>query len=196
MSLNPKVDRIPRLSVSRAVKLRRATPDDFEILQVWDREPHVIATKGSDDWQWEKELARSPDWREQLIAEVGGRPVGFVQIIDPSREESQYWGCIDGGYRAIDLWIGEPDALDRGYGTQIMKQAIARCFADPSVTTILIDPLESNTRSHRFYERLGFEYVAGRCFGDDRCVVYRLRRAPAKNPAGSVRQGVYQTGDV
>ena len=45
------------------------------------------------------------------------------------------------GHRAIDIWIGEPDARNRGYGAQMMEQAIARCFADPSVHTILIDPL-------------------------------------------------------
>jgi len=183
MSLNPKVDGIRSPRVSQAVKLRPATPDDLELLQFWDRQPQVIAAKGDDDWQWKTELARHTDWREQLIAEVGGRPIGFVEIIDPSCEESQYWGCIDEGHRAIDIWIGERDALGRGYGTQMMKQAIARCFADPSVKAILVDPLDCNDRAHRFYERLGFEYVAGRCFGDDRCIVYRLSRpgSPAAN---------------
>lgn len=186
MAANPEVDRFAYRRARRPVKqvkLRPATPDDLELLQYWDRQPHVIAAKGEDDWHWRAELAHNPDWREQLIAEVAGRPIGFVQIIDPSREESQYWGCIDEGYRAIDIWIGEPDALDRGYGTQIMKQVIARCFADPSVNTILIDPMESNTRAHRFYERLGFEYVVHRCLGDDRCIVYRLRRPGT--PAGN-----------
>ncbi len=74
------------------------------------------------------------------------------------------------GHRAIDIWIGEPDARNHGYGAQMMEQAIERCFNDPSVHTILIDPLESNTRAHRFYENLGFEYVVCRAFGDDSCV--------------------------
>ena len=60
MSLNPKIDRNPGPRVSRAVKLRSATPDDLELLQYWDRQPHVIAANGNDDWQWETELARSP----------------------------------------------------------------------------------------------------------------------------------------
>jgi aminoglycoside 6'-N-acetyltransferase len=162
--------------MSRAVRLRPATPDDLEILQYWDRQPHVIAAKGNDDWQWKKELARRPDWREQLIAEVDGRPIGFVQVIDPSLEESQYWGCVDPGHRAIDIWIGDPKARNRGDGTQMMERAIEHCFADPSIHTILLDPLEANVRAHRFYERLGFEFVAKREFCGELCNVYRLRR--------------------
>lgn len=184
MSLNPKIDRIRSPRVSPQVKLRPATPADLELLRYWDRQPHVVAAKGDEDWQWEKELGRRPGWREQLIAEVGGRPIGFVEIIDPSREDCHYWGgCIEPDHRAIDIWIGEQDALNRGYGTQMMKQAIERCFADPTVKSILIDPLESNHRAHRFYERLGFEYVVNRSFDNDRCIVYRLRRpgSPAAN---------------
>jgi aminoglycoside 6'-N-acetyltransferase len=135
-----------------------------------------LAASGGDDWQWESELQIHRDWREQLIAEVDGRPIGFIEIMDPEREDTQYWGCIEPGHRAIDIWIGEPDARSQGYGTQMMELAIERCFADPSVHTILLDPMDSNTRAHRFYESLGFEYVARRCFGDDACSVYRLRR--------------------
>ena len=55
--------------------------------------------------------------------------------------------------------------------------AIERCFADPAVAAILIDPLAANTRAHRFYERLGFRRVDRRVFaGVDDCLVYRLDR--------------------
>jgi aminoglycoside 6'-N-acetyltransferase len=158
------------------VTLRPATPEDLELLQHWDEQPHVIASNPNDDWQWETELARNPDWREQLVAEVDGRPIGFLQIIDPAREESHYWGCISSDHRAIDIWIGEADDLNRGYGTRMMQLAIELCFADPAVKAIVVDPLDSNRRGHRFYERLGFEFVVRRCFGEDSCFVYRLRR--------------------
>jgi len=158
------------------VKLRPATPDDLGLLRHWDQQPHVAASDPNDDWQWETELSRSPDWREQLIAEVDGRLIGFIQIIDPAREETHYWSCTKPGRRAIDIWIGEESDLGRGYGMQMMKLAIERCFADPTVTAVLVDPLDCNTRAHRFYERLGFEYVVERRFGEDCCFVYRLAR--------------------
>ena len=67
------------------VNLRPATLTDVDLLRHWDEQPHVLASDPNDDWAWEVELGRRPDWREQLIAEVDGRPVGFVQIVDPQR---------------------------------------------------------------------------------------------------------------
>jgi aminoglycoside 6'-N-acetyltransferase len=156
--------------------LRPARVTDAPLLRRWDEAPHVVASDPNDDWGWESELARSPDWREQLIAEVDGRPIGFVQIIDPAREDSRYWGEIADDLRAIDLWIGDAADLGRGYGTRIMQLALERCFADPAVRAVLIDPLASNTAAHRFYERLGFRFVERRRFGADDCFVYRLDR--------------------
>jgi aminoglycoside 6'-N-acetyltransferase len=158
------------------INLRSATFNDLDLLRHWDEQPHTIASDPNDDWGWEVELNRTPEWREQLIAELDDRPIAFVQIIDPAREDSHYWGDVPENLRAIDIWIGEETDLGKGYGTTIMQLAIARCFADPSVTAILIDPLASNTRARRFYERLGFEFVEYRRFGADECCVYRLNR--------------------
>lgn len=158
------------------VTLRDATPDDRPTLERWDEEPDVVASDPHDDWHWEVELARRPAWREQLIAEVNGRPIGFVQIIDPALEESHYWGDVPEGLRAIDIWIGVGEYRGRGYGTEMMKLAIARCFAVESVQAIIIDPLISNTDAIRFYERLGFTAVERRSFGEDDCLVMRLER--------------------
>lgn len=159
-----------------AIDLRPATLDDLTLLRHWDEQPHVIASDPNDDWGWEVELKRTPEWREQLIAEIDGHPIGFIQIIDPALEDSHYWGNIGSNLRAIDIWIGEETNLGQGYGTKMMQLALTRCFANPLVTAILIDPLASNTRAHRFYERLGFQFVEQRWFGDDDCFVYCLKR--------------------
>ncbi|MBD1853016.1 acetyltransferase [Cyanobacteria bacterium FACHB-502] len=158
------------------MNLRPATSADLDLMQHWDEQLHVIASDPNDDWHWEIELDRTPDWREQLIAEIDGRAIGFIQIIDPAREESHYWGDVGENLRAIDIWIGEETDLGKGYGTKMMQLALIRCFVDPLVTAVLVDPLVSNTRVHRFYERLGFQCVERRQFGDDDCFVYRLNR--------------------
>ena len=107
------------------INLRPATIADLELLRQWDEHEHVIASDPNDDWAWEVELGRFPEWREQLIAEKDGRPIGFVQIIDPKREESHYWGNVSANLRAIDIWIGREADLGKGYGTKMMKLALA-----------------------------------------------------------------------
>ena len=158
------------------IKLRPATINDLELLKFWDTKQHVIESDPEDDWNWEIELNRNPAWREQLIAELKGEPIGFVQIIDSFQEETHYWGTVDQNKRAIDIWIGEEKNLNKGYGTKIMNLAIDRCFTNPQVDGILIDPLKSNIRAHRFYKRLGFEFVEERYLNDAACFVFELKR--------------------
>ncbi len=169
--------------MSASVRLRAATIDDLARLRHWDGQPHVVASNPHDDWEWERALRDAPPWREQLIAELDGVPVGFVQIIDPAEEVSHYWGDIPPNLRAIDIWIGESAYLGQGYGSRIMHMALERCFAVPAVTAVLVDPLVSNLRAHRFYQRLGFTPVERRRFGDDACLVHRLDRATWRPPA-------------
>jgi aminoglycoside 6'-N-acetyltransferase len=158
--------------------LRDATIADLAILQYWDEQPHVQSADGDTDWNWSQELLRQPVWREQLIAELDDRPIGCIQIIDPALEETQYWGTIAKGFRAIDIWIGAASDLGKGYGTTMMQLALARCFADATVHSILIDPLASNTRAHKFYERMGFVFMEQKRMGDDEedCFIYQLQR--------------------
>ena len=162
------------------ITLRLATLDDLGTLLHWDKQQHVIDCDPDDEWDWEFELKRNPSWREQLMAELNGKPIGFIQIIDPLEEETHYWGEVDKNKRAIDIWIGEEHNLNKGYGTTMMNLAIERCFNNPDVSGILIDPLKSNTKAHRFYERLGFQFVEERLFDDTACLVYELKR-PSKN---------------
>lgn len=158
------------------IQLRKATIEDLSLLEYWDQQQHVIDADPNDDWNWAYELTRDPDWREQLIATLNGDPIGVIQIIDPALEETNYWGKVDPGKRAIDIWIGEADHLGKGYGSQMMKLALGRCFATPDVMEVLIDPLKSNVKAIRFYQSIGFEFLEERVFGQDLCEVHVFRR--------------------
>ena len=158
------------------LQLRPANLDDAALLQYWHTLPHLIATLGDDDWQWQQELSQQYPWREQLIAELDGKPMGYMEIIDPALETSHYWGDCGAGLRAMDIWIGAPELLGQGYGRQMMQMALARCFTEAQVKGVLLDPMLSNTDAHRFYERLGFVNQGERHIDGDLCYVYYLSR--------------------
>ncbi|MFO7188883.1 MAG: GNAT family N-acetyltransferase [Pseudomonadota bacterium] len=157
--------------------LRPATAADAPLLRHWDAQPHVFAAKSDEDWQWEAELGRCEDWCARFIAERNGRPIGFVQILDAAREPTRYWGEVPEGTLAIDLWIGVESELGRGYGSEMMRQALQRCFDASGTQRVVVDPLAANTRAHRFYRRFGFRPLERRRLGTDECLVHALTRA-------------------
>lgn len=175
-----------------AVVLRPATPHDADLLAAWDREPHVIACSTDDPQadvafggiEWREELTASAYDSFYVIAEVAGEPVGVMQVCDPHTEPTHYWGEIEPGLRAIDSWIGPAAWLNRGVGTEMLSQMLDRCFADPTVHGVVIDPLATNVAAHRFYQRLGFVPMGRQLFDDDDCLVHRLTRADWKARAG------------
>jgi aminoglycoside 6'-N-acetyltransferase len=171
-----------------SLRLRVATLADVPTLERWDRMPHVIsgvtddpaAVTAFEGIDWREEIEASSDDSFYLIAETvhDARPIGAMQVADPAREPTHYWGEVEADLRVIDIWIGEPDALNAGWGTKMMRQVIAACFAEPNVDALLIDPLTSNTAAHRFYQRLGFVVEGRRVFHEeDDCLVHRLTRA-------------------
>lgn len=160
-----------------AIALRPVQISDLNLLKYWDEKPHVIASNPNDKWDWKTELQNPSPGREQFIAQINGRPIGFMEITNPALDNSNYWDNVgNNNIRAIDIWLGEETDLGKGYGTKMMQLALAKCFAISNVTAVLVDPLANNLRAHRFYQRLGFQLVEKRKFGQDDCFVFRLDR--------------------
>jgi aminoglycoside 6'-N-acetyltransferase len=161
------------------------TVEDVAWLVRWDDDPDVAAAiggRGADWYDWPAELVRDVRWRELLIAEEDGRPIGFLQLVDAGEEESQYWGDVEPGTWALDIWIGSPHDRGRGLGAAAMKLALHRIFDQHGAEVVVIDPAVDNRRAIAFYEQLGFERVGTREFGDDECLVMRMTR-PRYHPA-------------
>jgi aminoglycoside 6'-N-acetyltransferase len=168
------------------VTVRVATQNDAPTLARWDADPEVIACTTDDPGAeqafpgavWPDEIAGNSDVTCYYIAELDGRAIGAMQVIDPHREPTRYWGDVGPNLRAIDIWIGDASDRNKSYGALMMGAVIDACFADPAIAAIIIDPLNSNTDAHRFYRRLGFKPIGRRLFnGEDDCLVHRLERA-------------------
>lgn len=166
--------------------IRLAAPADATTLARWDADPGVIACTTDDanaeqafaGADWADEIAAASDLTCYYIAELDGRAIGAMQVIDPRAEPTHYWGEIEANLRAIDIWIGAAADRNKGMGALMMGAAIDACFADPAVAAIIIDPLDSNTAGRRFYRRLGFKPTGRRLFnGQDDCLLHRLDRA-------------------
>lgn len=168
----------PRVPSATPIVLRRTTLVDLPTLRVWDADAEVVASgAGRSAEVWAAELPREVDWYEPLIAELDGEPVGYVELIDAAREESHYWGDdVEVGAWGLDIWVGRPADRARGIGTAIMHAALRRCFTVHRASAVLLDPLPTNSRACRFYERLGFQLLGVRRLGDDDCCVYRMGR--------------------
>ena len=161
------------------VELRPMRVDDVPWIERWDDDPEVAAALGDPaaDWyDWPTEIERVVSWRELLIAEENGRPIGFVQLLDAHGDDEQYWGDVEPDTWAIDIWIGAPADRGRGLGAQTMQAALDRVFDERGASTVVIDPRVTNQRAIDFYRRQGFEPVGERFFGDDHCLVMAFER--------------------
>ena len=117
---------LPVVTVLRPMRLA-----DVALLERWDGDPELNAQlggRGADWYDWELELERAAVWRELLMIEHDRRTVGFVQLLDAAADEEHYWGEVDAGTWAVDMWIGAATDRGRGIGAAAMEQAL-RCGA-------------------------------------------------------------------
>lgn len=158
------------------MQLREATIDDLETVRWWHQQSHVVDAGPGHDYKWERELTRNPEWRKQFVALINEQPIGFVQIYDPYDEDTGRWDNVSRKLRAIDIWIGETDDLNKGYGTTMMQLAMKQAFEDPEVHALLVDPIITNKKAQRFYARLGFKFVESKKIYGESCYILKIRR--------------------
>jgi aminoglycoside 6'-N-acetyltransferase len=160
-----------------SIILRPATEADLALMKRWDRNDHTPPDP-DEGWNWEVELGVPSPGRRQIIAELNGRPLGFMQLLDLGLDVSGYWQHLDNpaGHASIDIWIGELEDLNKGHGREMMRQAIELVFSDPAIHTILIDPQIENEGAIRFYQRLGFHFIEEREIWDEDVLIHALTR--------------------
>lgn len=102
---------------------------------------------GSEDVQSSTEKVCKTD------AEGFYREVGSVYLRDIDREA---------GTAEYGVFIGEEDALGRGYGTKAAKLMLAYGFEKLGLNKIFLRFLEDNTGAKKSYEKAGFQMIEGR----------------------------------
>ncbi len=86
-----------------------------------------------------------------------GASIGYLQYF-PIVDEDENIKDEDRTY-GIDLFIGEPHLWDQGVGTLALSALLSFLFESMDAKQVLIDPLVSNPRAIRCYEKSGFKKV-------------------------------------
>jgi aminoglycoside 6'-N-acetyltransferase len=161
------------------VELRAMAADDLPLVASWLREPHVARwwladiTAEAELEQLSERVSGTGDQATQMLTILergrhtgdGGRRIGWCQwypcLAYPAEADALGAPAGDCG---IDYAIGEPAAVRRGLGTQLIAA--------------LVDPDARNAASRRILERNGFSLIAVRAIGSERndhpIAIYRL----------------------
>lgn len=92
------------------------------------------------------------------IVTFDGRKIGYVQSWYPASVDTKndLWiNDLPEGSIGIDITIGEIDAVDKGFGTEIIKAFCTKLY-DENALHLIIDPDPENIRAVRCYEKAGF----------------------------------------
>jgi aminoglycoside 6'-N-acetyltransferase len=84
------------------------------------------------------------------VIEEDGRGVGEIQYHHAYPGSDYAWSA------GIDIFIGDPDARDRGVGTEAIRTMLRFLFEEKRVHRATIDPEVANARAIRAYEKAGF----------------------------------------
>lgn len=153
---------------SDKISFRRMQMEDLELMYKWLNKPHVRQwydrDKGSSLEAIEERYG--PKIKDEkptdcYLVFCEAKPFGYIQKykVNDWPEFADYVG-YDNGASSVDLFIGEPSFMGKGYGSMMLKKFVDEVvFADPKINRCIIGPEPKNARAIRSYEKAGFKYV-------------------------------------
>ena len=135
---------------------RPMTSDDLPVIRQWLARPHVRKWWGDPSEQYDLVIGDLDEpAMDQFIVSAGSNEFAYLQCYDLTAWNSGF-GEHPRGTRGIDLFIGEPDMIERGHGS-----AFIRAFVDERLLNgaprVVTDPDPANRRAVRAYAKAGFE---------------------------------------
>jgi aminoglycoside 6'-N-acetyltransferase len=138
-------------------QFRPMSAADLPMVRRWLETPHVGQWWHDPDEQFTlvSEDLDHPAM-DQFVVTADDRPFAYLQCYDPTAWSDNGLGRHPLGTRGIDQFIGEPDMIDRGHGS-----ALIRGFVDDllkkGTPRVVTDPDPENFRAIRAYEKAGFQ---------------------------------------
>jgi hypothetical protein len=81
-------------------------------------------------------------------------PVGFIQAYVVIDSGGGWWESgNDPGARGVDQFLADPDRLNQGLGTAMIRNFVASLFDDPAVTKVQTDPSPATDAASEAFTR-------------------------------------------
>lgn len=139
------------------MRFKPVRPSDISLLSNWFEAPHVKRFYDS-GCQTPADLSAkygSHNPVSRNIAYLNDTPFGYIQSYPINSSLSHPTGKTVG----IDLFIGEPDFLGKGYGKEMLKAFIS--LQPHDVERIILDPANDNARAISLFRQYGFQERSG-----------------------------------
>ena len=163
------------------IAFRRVALGDLATIRRWLNTPHVYewwgvqsgpgslggkgdhaATAAEVHEKYAPGIAADDATTLRHVIVVDGHDVGLIQHYRLA-DEPEYATAIgetEPGGAGIDLFVGEPELVDRGLGPRVLDGYVTTIvFADPRVSRAVAGPHPDNVRSCRAFEKAGFVFV-------------------------------------
>ena len=139
-----------------AYSFRPARAADLPMLDQWLHTPEVVRWWGEPEGQaalLEEDLA-NPLMAMRIVS-FEERPFAYAQHYDVWSWPQAHFAGLPAGARAIDAFIGVPEMLGRGHGSDFLRLLALQLRAE-GAPAVAIDPDVANLRARRAYGRAGF----------------------------------------
>jgi aminoglycoside 6'-N-acetyltransferase len=135
---------------------RPAQVGDLPLLERWLRTTEVVRWWGEPQEQAAllREDLNDPRMVMRIVA-LAGRPFAYAQDYDVHVWPQSHFAGLPPGARSIDSFIGEPDMIGKGHGSNYLKLLAHQLRAD-GASVVAIDPAVENLRARRAYATAGF----------------------------------------
>jgi aminoglycoside 6'-N-acetyltransferase len=152
------------------IKYKLLAKTDLSLLFKWYNQAHLKESFGEGrGWSYEeiekKYLPRILGEEEVFcyIAYIDKTAIGFIQYYSIGKfprsfdlkELSWYKNAA-----AIDVFMGDIDWLNKGYGSSLIKEFIEK-IVFIKYDSVVVDPDANNTQAIRAYEKAGFKVIKG-----------------------------------
>lgn len=141
--------------VGEKIYLRRMTIEDTDRVIAWRNAPHVMEQfiyrtplTRETHLEWIRTKVDSGKVQQFIICiRENDRGIGSFYLRDINRKE---------GTAELGIFIGEQDALGKGYGTEAVKLGVLYGFQSLNLKKIMLRVFSDNEKAVRDYEKNGF----------------------------------------